>query len=120
MQFLGWAGVFFGLMVGFRLLTRRVARARRRAVYEIRNESGRGHFYIGTAFDVPRRMRGHRRGSWWFRHAPARFRANLVPDRVTWYPNAAAANAAEVALIRKHQPWANTRGTRHGKRRTRR
>lgn len=116
-QVAGWFVVWLTLMLGFRLLSRRRPAARRRAVYEIRNANGRGHFYIGSAYDINKRMRGHRSRSWWFGRAPLTFQATLRPDKVTWYKSAAEANRAEVALIRKHQPWANTRGTKHGRKR---
>ncbi len=114
----GWALVWLLLFVAIRVLAR--PRGRRRAVYEIDDPRTGRRFYIGSAFDVHRRMRGHRSGSWWFSRAPLRFRTTLRPDRVTWFDTAAEANRFEAALIRKYQPWANTRGTRHGRKGSRR
>jgi hypothetical protein len=92
---------------------------RRRAVYEIDTEERDAIFYIGSSFDPEDRMGSHASRSWWFPFAPARFQATLRPDRITWYETAAKANAVETAMIKRHQPWANTRGTRHGKNRRR-
>lgn len=92
---------------------------RRRAVYEIDTEERDAIFYIGSAFDIPDRMNGHVRRSWWFPFAPLRFQTTLRPDRITWYETAAEANAVETAMIKRHQPWANTQGTQHGRKRRR-
>lgn len=80
------------------MATTAATHAARTAVYRLYDEEGR-LLYIGAARNPPQRMKFHRQFKRWW--------SDVARTDLTWFPDRAAAMAAEAVAIREEKPLYN-------------